>query len=172
MTLRKRSCPAVSQICRKAAPVRAGRGNPSQLGMDAPVAPGPARPPLSAWGGVQAIWLGIAHPLPKLTCNFTFTPSTATTLFCRKEGEHVHQPKACLGVGAGQPRLGTCHAPAPRLLSPGQQDEARLPVGMDVEASLLQTLVLLGGCDATRWLWGHPRAASPRVRVEKSRIRP
>lgn len=159
MTLRKRSCPAVSQICREAAPVRAGRGNP--LAGDAPVAPNPTGPPRSAWGGFPATWLGIAHPLPKLTCNFTFTPSTATTLFCRREGDHVHQPKAHFGVGAGQPPRGAGCAPAPRLLSPSQRDEARLPTGLDVEDSLLQPQCCWGGCDAAWWLQGHPRAASP-----------
>lgn len=166
MTLRKRSCPAVSQICREAAPVRAGRENPPA--GDGPAAPSPTRPPCSAWGGFPAIWLGIAHPFPKLTCNFTFTPSTATTLFCRREGEHVHQSKACIGVGAGQPQRGASCVPAPRLLSPGRWDEAKL----EVEASLLQTLVLLQGCDAALWLQGHPRAASPRARVEKGTISP
>lgn len=64
-----------------------------------------------------------------------------------------------------QPALAqSWHSTAPQLLSPGQWDEARLPVGLDIEASLLQTMILLA------WqLQGHPRAATPRVRV-KSRI--
>lgn len=47
--------------------------------------------------------LEVSSPLPKLTCNFTFTPSTATTLFCRRQGENIYQPKACLGACASQP---------------------------------------------------------------------
>lgn len=168
MTLRKRSCPAVSQICQEAAPVRAGRGNPPA--GDVPAAPSP--PTLSPGFFFPAAWLGIAHPLPKLTCNFTFTPSTATTLFCRREGEHVYQPNVHLGVSASQLLCEAGCAPAPRLLPPSQRDEAKLPVGLDAGASLLQTGVLLGSCSAAWHLWGHPRAALPHVRVEKGRIRP
>lgn len=43
-----------------------------------------------------------------------------------------------------QPALAlSWHSTAPQLLSPSQWDEARLPVGLDVEASLLQTMILL-----------------------------
>lgn len=47
--------------------------------------------------------LEISSPLPKLTCNFTFTPSTATTLFCRRQEEQVYQPNSCGGACASQP---------------------------------------------------------------------
>lgn len=68
-------------------------------------------------GFFSAARLGIAHPLPKLTCNFTFTPSTATTLFCRREGEHVYHPKAHLGMGASSPGVEPA-VPRPLSCSP------------------------------------------------------
>lgn len=118
MTLRKRSCPAVSQICQEASSVRAGRGNPPA--GDVPAAPSP--PTLTPGVFFSSSMAGNCSPPPKahLQLHLHTIHSHHFVLQKRRRARLSAQSAPWRGAGC---------APAPRLLPPSQRDEAKLPVG-------------------------------------------